>query len=133
MKEKSPYKSCPLCGRIWHAPADMVCDQTLKLNGYQADVPNPEKGLLLFTHESDGCYSTIGVYAIDFRFMHDGIIYPECHFQQADCEGRCLDESDLEICHAHCCMAWVRDVIQYIRRHEVPLRRIPVRKKTEAD
>ena len=122
MEEITLYKICSMCGKTWYRPADLVSDQLLRLNGYQAAVPDSEKGLLLFTHEVVGCYSTLGVPALDFRFMHHGLTYPECHFALLDCEGHCLDLSDLEVCRVQCCMAWVRDVIQYIRRHELPLR-----------
>jgi hypothetical protein len=122
MEEITLYKICSMCGKTWYRPADLVSDQLLRLNGYQAAVPDSEKGLLLFTHETDGCNSTLAVPARDFRFMYDGPVYSECNFGQPTCESHCLEHSDLEACAAQCCMAWVRDLIQYIRRHELPLR-----------
>jgi len=121
MQGITPYKTCPMCRKIWPRLHDLVRDRLLRLVGYQAAVPEPEKGLLLFTHEMDGCNSTLAMPARDFRFMYDGPVYSECNFGEPTCESHCLEHSDLEACAAQCCMAWVRAVIQYIRRHELPL------------
>jgi len=122
MNSATPYKTCVKCGTSWQSPADLVGDRRLLLNGYQAAVPDAEEGLLLFTHLLDGCNSTLGVPVRDFRFMYDGPLCTECRFAQPDCEGHCLDETDLEPCKVQCCMAWARELVQFLRRHELPKR-----------
>jgi hypothetical protein len=97
-----------------------VRDARLRLDGYSAFFDDPANGLVFVTHRVPGCGTTLTLYAGQLRVLFSGTDYPELHKGADDCHRLCLDRSRLEECDAECSMAWVRDVLQYLRRHEMP-------------
>jgi hypothetical protein len=116
----SPYKVCPSCKKTWDDPLDLIRDRSLRLNGYQAVVPDSTDGLLLLTHEAAGCRSTLAVFVRDFRFLYDGPAYGVCLQGEPSCEEHCQLQKDLSLCDAHCSMHWAREVLQCFLTHQVP-------------
>lgn len=57
------YKTCSTCGMKWDSFEELLLDPHVHLNGYQASFVNPESGLILFTHETDECGSTLALAA----------------------------------------------------------------------
>ncbi|MBM3499555.1 MAG: hypothetical protein FJX74_12920 [Armatimonadetes bacterium] len=115
-----PFKCCTLCGSRWSGLERFVLDTELKVEGYQANFVDPDYGLFLVTHDIDGCGTTLAVWANDFRHLYTGPVYAERHTGQEHCTGRCLERNLVEACDAPCDMAWVRHVLQWLRRHELP-------------
>ena len=116
----TPFKQCPLCEATWVDLSDFVTDLCLRVDGYQACFPDPEWGLILLTHEADHCGTTLAVRATFLKVLHDGPFWSEHRTGLDDCLRLCLDQGRLEECTAECDMAWVRAVLQWLRRHELP-------------
>lgn len=120
MSEASDFKNCSRCEQRWRTCAEFVCDRDLETNGYQASLGHPEEGLILVTHVSGECGTTLAVLAEDLKPLYHGPLYTEFCGGGELCERHCVDEGDLEECAAPCAMSWVRVVLQYLRRHELP-------------
>ncbi|MBI5058605.1 hypothetical protein HZB60_02350 [candidate division KSB1 bacterium] len=117
----APFKICPMCGYQWVTVEQLVTDGTLRVNGYQAAFGRAEDGLIFLTHECPGCNTTLAVGAASFAHWNLG---PRCDHLSAfeeNCPRYCTDRENLEPCPADCSMRWVRDVLQYLERHEIPL------------
>jgi len=115
-----PFKQCNLCGMVWPSYRDFVTDLQLRLEGYQASFDDPELGWILVTHMVEGCHTTLAVRAGELRVLRDGPEIAEYRTGLEDCIRLCLDRGRLEDCTAPCAMAWVRHVLQWLRRHELP-------------
>lgn len=120
MASETSFKCCTACGACWPTAEAFVLDQALTVKGYQAVFGEPEEGLILVTHNVPGCGTTLGVTARTLRPLYRGPEFSEFRQGSEVCELRCLDEGDIETCTAPCAMAWVREVLQYLRRHELP-------------
>lgn len=116
-----PYKTCRVCHATWPTLPDLVHDANLRVNGYQASFGTPEEGLILLTHEVPGCGTTLAVTAGSLQHLYFGPGYTETLAGSEYCEMWCLDENSVDDCEAPCAMAWIRHVLQYLRRHELPV------------
>jgi len=114
------FKTCNLCGAVWHDYEEFVVDPDLRVEGYQACFVEPDLGLILVTHMVDGCRTTLGVRASTLRPLHDGPELGERRTLTDCCLKLCVDISRLEECTADCDMAWVRSALQWLRKHELP-------------
>jgi hypothetical protein len=68
----APFKRCTLCGRVWQTRDEFLLDEENCLNGYQYNRKKviaglPVCGLLLFTHRTVACGTTLAVAASRFR------------------------------------------------------------------
>jgi hypothetical protein len=66
------FKRCTLCGKVWTRRADFLSDPELHLNGYQGSLRRlltgkQRRGLLLFTHKTEGCGTTLAFDPSDFK------------------------------------------------------------------
>jgi hypothetical protein len=66
------FKKCTLCGKVWNKRSEFLGDPGLRLNGYQGSLRRllagrQRRGLLLFTHQIEGCGTTMAVDPADFR------------------------------------------------------------------
>jgi hypothetical protein len=109
--------TCGLCGKVWHCLDDVVADAGLELTGYQARFDDPADGLVLVTHRIFGCGTTLAFPVSVLRPLYCGPEYTERMALTDECSRQCLDHNLLEVCEAPCDMAWVRRVMQSIRRH----------------
>lgn len=67
-----PFKRCPLCGKIWSTREQFLSDDHTRLNGYQCNSKRlraglPAQGMLVFTHHSHDCGTTLALPASSFR------------------------------------------------------------------
>ncbi|MBZ0266456.1 hypothetical protein K8I28_17495 [bacterium] len=107
-----------MCKNRWDTLEEFVNDPELLLEGYQAAIPNADKGLLLFTHTRAGCSTTLSLYARDFRVLYDGPHYTDLKYNSDSCQGYCSEKNNLKICTEHCRMNWVRVVLQILKSSE---------------
>lgn len=119
-RRPSPFKTCSKCAYVWVSLRDVVVDEAIEVNGYQASFEAPEEGLVLVTHNAGQCQTTLAMVARELRPLYDGPDYPERKALTDECSRHCLYEGKLEVCEAECDMAWVRRALQYLRRHELP-------------
>ena len=120
MCNTKPFKICSMCGYEWPTLEQFVKDSNLQVNGYQASVESVVDGLFMLTHDCPNCYSTLAVKVVDFEHWDTGARPARLNLLNEDCPRHCLDQNNLEPCHAECCMRWVRDVLQYLKAHKVP-------------
>lgn len=93
---------------------DFLGDPDIRIVGYQVDFEELHEGLLLFNHMT--CRTTMGLTAGAFGALRDGPIFVERRTGKEDCPGHCLRERDLDPCPAKCECAYVRDILDRIRR-----------------
>jgi hypothetical protein len=115
--ERAPLLHCRMCGKVWGSLDEVVADEDLALAGYQARFDRPSDGLILVTHDRAGCGTTMGFAVSVLRPLYEGPQHCERMALSETCSRQCLDENRLEVCGAACDMAWVREVMQSIRRH----------------
>lgn len=120
MAESAPFKQCTLCGAVWQDLSDLVLDPEVEVHGYQAHFTDPGQGLVMVTHHAEGCGTTLAIRAYKLRDLYDGPAFEERLTGTAACEALCLDSNLLTTCSADCDMAWMREAIQWLLRHELP-------------
>ncbi len=116
-KTCSCYKKCTCCAHCWKEPEDLVLDESLYINGYQASFKNADEGLFFVTHMVDGCGTTLAIPAGSLKDLYTGPEYATCMALTDLCDGHCLDRDDLAPCPNHCSMRWVRDILQLLKNH----------------
>jgi hypothetical protein len=62
------------------------------------------------------CLSTIAVPAGLFKDLYDGPIFSERQTNTENCPGYCGDRDNFEPCEAECECAYVREIIQIVRK-----------------
>jgi hypothetical protein len=118
--EDEPFKQCSLCGTVWPEFRDFVTDPTVRVVGYQPNSIDPELSLILVSHNTPDCHTTLGVRLSVLRGLWDGPQWAE--------RGMGLDgwispgsgEPRPEEWRVEGEMAWVRQVLEWLRRHELP-------------
>ena len=115
MEKLEPFHVCNNCMFIWRTRDSFLDDDNLVLNGYQFNPLDLEAGLFLFTHQVEGCNTTIAVKVDEFADLYQGKIYPDRRTGEVDCPGFCKKEEQLGRCDAKCECAYVREIIQIIR------------------
>lgn len=112
--EKTPFKTCPVCKTEWNTRDEFLSDADIQLGGYQVNFDNCHLGFFLFNHMT--CRNTLGAKASDFLDMHDGPVFEKRLAGTGDCPGYCLHQSELRPCPAKCECAFVRDVLDRLKR-----------------
>lgn len=128
------FKTCTICAQRWQEMFDLIRDEDLYVNGYQASFNDACEGLFLFTHDVDGCGTTFGVHAGSLEELYKGPKHTIHMAFTEQCDGHCLYEDDLAPCSNECDMRWVRDILQVLRNHgkEELLKRLEESRNPEA-
>ncbi len=108
------FKQCPCCSRAWPTRDAFLCDSKLVVVGYQVNFEELLLGFFMFSHRA--CGSTIALPAESFRDLYDGPIYESRATGTDECPEYCLYESELGACLAKCECAYVREILQIVRR-----------------
>jgi hypothetical protein len=108
------FKKCPLCGRRWHSRNDFLEDPSTDMIGYQVSFEDLSLGLFLFNHLE--CGTTLGIPAGNFKDLYHGPAFSERLFGTKECQEYCLHEDQLDPCPAKCECAYVREILQTVRR-----------------
>jgi hypothetical protein len=109
-----------MCQTTWADLQEFVTDHRLRVEGYEACFLTPDWGLILLTHRTAGCGTTLAVRAVVLKPLHNGPFWTERMTGLEECLRLCLDKGRLEECTAECEMAWIRSALQWLRRHELP-------------
>jgi hypothetical protein len=107
-------KQCPCCGYVWGTRDALLCDPQLVVVGYQVNFEELLLGFFLFSHLA--CGSTIALPAGRFRDLYDGPVYASRATGTQDCPEYCLRRAELDVCPAQCECAYVREILQIVRR-----------------
>jgi hypothetical protein len=111
---KPIFKECPMCGYAWCSRNEMLEDPDIELVGYQASFKILTEGLFLFNHQCQG--ATLAVPAGEFLDLYNGPVFKERLTGTKACPGHCLYHDDFEPCPAKCECAFVRKILQLIRK-----------------
>ncbi len=110
------FKTCTLCHRIWSDRKDFFRCPDLVLVGYQPNSDDIEAGFLLFSHITERCGSTFAVPVAKFSDLYNGPRFSESRKGSVECGGHCLNVKDLSSCKAKCKYAYVREVLQIVKK-----------------
>ena len=112
------FKCCPLCSKCWKNVEEVLNDKNLMLCGYQPFPDEPDNSMLLFTHQIEGCGTTFSLGVADFK-EYFGVTARFEEFKmghEPDCEFRCLDVHDTNLCGNKTCKGVeVRKFLQIIK------------------
>ncbi len=125
----SDLKKCTMCKVFWKDINAVLEDRCLIFCGYQPFFEDPRKGLFLFTHAKKDCGTTIGFPLYEFQPIIDKNTKLHVDFSpfepdlenDPDCEGLCLNSSDLSPCKSKTCTGVsIRDLVQDIKKRSTP-------------
>jgi len=109
----SGFKTCSVCRRTWNDRTEFLADPDIELIGYQVHFKDLNRGLFLFNHS---CHTSLAIPAEKFIDLYQGEIVKGRKTGTDECPGYCLHQDELESCPAECECAFVRDIIQIIRK-----------------
>ena len=114
--KKEPFKTCTNCEATWPTMDSFLSDPELKMNGYQVHFDNLEGGLFFFTHQVEGCYTTLAILATSFRSLNDLPLLEKRDKQLCIGSDLCVHQGDLLPKPKECECLWVRDILHVIRK-----------------
>jgi len=107
------FKKCPLCEHPWKDRETFLADPDVEIIGYQASFDEIQDGLFLFNHL---CRTTMALEVMRFDDLYKGTRYDMTLTGTDECSGYCLDMNELSVCSAECKHAYIRYIIQIIRK-----------------
>jgi hypothetical protein len=110
-------KVCTNCGESWETMEDLLDDETLVINGYQANFKTPTEGLFIFTHKIPECQGSFAVKVNNFISLHpDPEKIAAFTPHTGKCEGYCETMESVDLCSEENCRGRiVREVLQLVR------------------
>jgi len=115
MTEQQYFKVCSMCSTKWETRDDFINDPLLFINGYMAHFERLEQSLFCFTHQKEGCFSTIAIKAEGFLSLYSGKKYKERRTNKEDCPSYCFEKERLDRCDTLCECAFNREIIEIIK------------------
>ena len=107
------FKECLPCGKKWFTRDDFLEDPAKEIIGYQVNFENLLAGVFLFKHS---CGATLSLSVRHFNGLYEGTIFTECATGSDDCPEYCLYQDQLDKCSARCECAFVRNIIDIIKK-----------------
>jgi hypothetical protein len=114
-KDKS-FKTCNVCGKTWHSMDDFINDPEIVTIGYQVNFNSLDLGFFLFNHS---CKTTLAITAGKFKSLYTGEVYTENKKGTDECPGCCLRKDDMSRCPSKCECAYVREILQILKKEKV--------------
>lgn len=112
--QKAPFVQCPNCGSEWMTRESFLEDPNIEFIGYQVNFAELREGLFLFNHN---CKTSLSILAGEFADLYNGPIFRKRLTGSKSCPGYCLHNNNLRSCPQHCECAFVRHIIQQIKKH----------------
>ena len=113
MRNENIFKECTVCGFTWKYRQDFINDDEIEIVGYQVHFKELTEGFMLFNHS---CCATLAIKVDEFKDLYNGPIFQEAATGSEECPGYCLREDSLDHCSAKCECAYVREIIQILKR-----------------
>jgi hypothetical protein len=107
------FKHCHVCQHTWTSRQEFIDAPDVELIGYQVNFKKLEAGLLYFNH---ACKNTIAVPADVFADLYEGPVFEERKTETEECPGYCLNQERLRRCPAKCECAYIREIIQLLKK-----------------
>jgi hypothetical protein len=108
------FKKCTMCGHLWQSRNDFLEDPSTEMIGYQVNFEHLNLGFFLFNHLA--CGTTMGIPAGSFKDLYNGPVFSERLFGTDQCLEYCLHEDQLDPCPAKCECAYIREILQIVKR-----------------
>ena len=102
-----------VCRRTWNDRTEFLADPEIELIGYQVHFKDLNMGLFLFNHS---CHTSLAIPAGKFIDLYLGEIVRGRKTGTDEGPSYCLHQDELKSCPAECECAYVRDIIQIIRK-----------------
>ena len=100
-----------MCSAVWKSRDDFLGDNSLVIKGYQSNLEYLQYGLFYFTHEVDGCFSTMALKVNEFYDLNPQNKFTLRKTLTDECPRYCHDKNNLQMCFAECECAYVRDFL----------------------
>jgi len=107
------FKECLPCGYKWFLRDDFLSDPSIEIIGYQVNFDDLAAGIFLFNHS---CGATFSLSVRNFNGVYVGPIFQNRATGSDDCPGYCLYQDQLDRCSARCECAYVRNIIDIIKK-----------------
>ncbi|MFZ5761082.1 MAG: hypothetical protein ACOY32_15820 [Thermodesulfobacteriota bacterium] len=111
--ENEIFKTCPSCGMAWADWSLFLADPATSLIGYQAFWGDLLEGLFLFNHR---CGTTMSISVGDLRHLYSGPVGQRRLAGTDACAGMCLHTMDIRPCPTDCECAYIREIMQIVRK-----------------
>ena len=98
---------------MWADRQDFINDPDIHIAGYQANFKRLEAGLFYFNHI---CKNTMAIKAEAFLDLYDGPLFQERKTGSTECPEYCIHKNNLEPCPAECECAYVREIVQLLKK-----------------
>lgn len=111
--KNSSLKTCAVCRKSWNDRNEFLADPDIMIIGYQVHFKDLNSGLFLFNHS---CNTSLAIKVGRFTDLYNGPIFKESKMGTGECPDYCLRGSDLSPCPSRCECAYVREIIEIIRK-----------------
>jgi len=111
-----PFKECLKCGTVFRTRQDFLGDPHIEIVGYQMNFEHLKLGLLLFNHTKPSCNTTLALKVEDLSDLYAGREFTDRKAGTSECPGYCMFQNNLSPCPAQCECAYVREIIQIIKK-----------------
>ena len=111
-----PFRRCSQCDHRWTSREAFLADPAVSLSGCQVDTDHPKSSALLFDHKLKSCGTTIAIPVRLLTDLYSGPVHKVNWAPSAKCPRKCFDPKNLESCPAECASAFVREILQVVRR-----------------
>jgi len=107
------FMVCSNCGHSWKSREDFLNDNGVIIIGYQVNFEELKAGFFLFNHI---CGTTFTLDVQSFEDLYNGPVYKDKETGSDHCPGHCLHKSNLDPCPVKCECAFVREIIQKLKK-----------------
>jgi hypothetical protein len=107
------FSTCENCQETWINYHDFLSDPYVELKSYHVSFKNLRAGKFLFNHS---CGASLNVEVGSFVHLYNGPIFEERATGSDKCPEYCLRQDELEPCPVECECAYVREVLQIVKR-----------------
>ncbi len=107
------FMVCSNCGFSWGSREDFLADKDVIIIGYQVNFEELKAGFFLFNHI---CGTTFTLDVQSFEDLYNGEIFKVKETGSDQCPGHCLHKSNLDLCPVKCECAFVREIIQIVKK-----------------
>ena len=112
------FKTCSNCQAVWKNIEGLLADPEIVLAGYQVHPDDLEGGLFFFTHQKEGCNTTLAIPVTEFLCLNDRPLLEKRDKELCIGSEFCVHESDLSPKPMKCECAWVREILQTIKERK---------------
>ena len=107
------FNECLPCGAKWVSRDDFLEDPEIEIVGYHANFDDLLAGTFLFNHT---CGAALSLSVRYFNGLYEGTIFTERATGSDDCPAYCLYQDQLDKCMVRCECAFVRNIIDIIKK-----------------